>query len=77
MCCGQFKNDLYKQNLVNESLVRMSSYVNDSIDVKKFSKKSAVLRLRTALQREARKTKFLQELVISHGKFDDRKAAIS
>lgn len=35
MCCGQFKNDLFKQNLVNKSLISLSAFVNNKIDNEK------------------------------------------
>lgn len=35
MCCGQFKDDLFKQCLVDQSLIRLSNFVNTSIDVQK------------------------------------------
>lgn len=42
MCCGQFKNELFKQNLVNESLIKLSGFVNNKLDVEKVSKKQTV-----------------------------------
>ena len=38
MCCGQFKNELYKQNLVNEALIDLQVFVNDQLLVKKNTK---------------------------------------
>ena len=35
MCCGQFKDDLFKQCLVDNSLIRLSNFVNEQIDVHK------------------------------------------
>lgn len=32
MCCGQFKNDFYKQVLVNRALVEISGRVNNQLD---------------------------------------------
>lgn len=37
MCCGQFKNELFKQNLVDKALIRLSNFVEDSLEVKKES----------------------------------------
>ena len=34
MCCGQFKNDLFKQNLVNKTFVKMQIQVSDLLDGK-------------------------------------------
>jgi len=33
MCCGQFKNDLFKQNLINESFLTLSKEVNSELSL--------------------------------------------
>ena len=71
MCCGQFKNELFKQNLVNESLIKLSGFVNNKLDVEKVSKKQTVALMHQQLHREAIKIKMIQSLVIDHSKFDD------
>jgi len=38
MACGQFKNDLFKQNLMNEELINIQKFVNEKLE-KKHSKK--------------------------------------
>lgn len=71
MCCGQFKNELFKQNLVNESLINLSGFVNHKLDVEKVSKKHTVAQMHSQLHREELKIKILQQLVIDHAQFDD------
>jgi hypothetical protein len=71
MSCGQFKNDLFKQHLVNESLVKLSSYVNKQFEDKEASKDLVKGRMHTELKKEEIRIKLMQQLVIAHGRYDD------
>ena len=59
MCCGQFKNELFKHNLVNESLIKLSGFVNNKLDVEKVSKKQTVALMHQQLHREEIKIKMV------------------
>ena len=71
MCCGGFKNDLVRQNLVNESLKKLSAFVNNKLDNEKCSKKLTVALMHDELAKHALRIKMTQQLLIAHSKFDD------
>jgi hypothetical protein len=71
MCCGGFKNDLLRQNLVNESLEQVSALVKSKLDKERFSKALSLKLLKTELDRAALKIKLSQQLLIAHSKYDD------
>ena len=71
MCCGSFKNDLLKQNLVNESLIKLSAFVNHKLDVEKCSKTLTKKLMHEELAKHALRIKMTQQLLIAHAKFDD------
>lgn len=57
MCCGGFKNDLLRQNLVNESLIKLSAFVNNKLDNEKCSKKLTVALMHEELAKHALRIK--------------------
>ena len=69
MCCGQFKNDFFKQNLVNKQLVTVFDHIHS--EYKMHSKKESEFRMFKKLKQEEIRIKMLQQLVITHGHFDD------
>jgi hypothetical protein len=71
MCCGGFKNDLVRQNLVNESLKKVSAFVNNKLDNEKCSKKLTVELMHEELAKHALRIKMTQHLLIAHAKCDD------
>lgn len=71
MCCGGFKNDLLRQNLVNESLIKLSAFVNNKLDNEKCSKKLTVQLMHEELAKHALRIKMTQQLLIAHSKYDD------
>ena len=71
MCCGQFKNDIFKQNLVNQACINLSDYVNKILKNKDVSKKLAKKRMHEELKKHEIRIKMLQQLIIAHGRFDD------
>ena len=72
MCCGQFKNELFKQNLVNESFVKLSSYVNKQFTDKDMTKSRVKILMHEQIKKEEIKIKLMQQLVIAHARWDDR-----
>ena len=60
MCCGQFKNDIFKQNLVNEACINLSDYVNKILKNKDVSKKLAKKRMHEELKKHEIRIKMLQ-----------------
>lgn len=71
MCCGGFKNDLLRQNLVNQSLVKLSAFVNNKLDNEKCSKRLTVELMHKELYKSALRIKMTQQLLIAHSKNDD------
>lgn len=76
MCCGQFKNELFKQCLVDKALIRLSDFVEQKMEIEKESLKKTVELMHDMLKREEIKIKMMQQLVISHARFDDRKTRV-
>lgn len=60
MCCGQFKDDLFKQCLVDKSLIRLSNFVNEAIDVLKKPVDLVVKEMHLELEKEEFKIKMTQ-----------------
>lgn len=73
MCCGQFKNELFKQNLVDQALINLSAFVEDLMENKKESKAETIDKMHQWLRREEVRMKMKQQLVIGHSRFDDRR----
>lgn len=59
MCCGQFKNELYKQNLVDQALINLSAYVEDQMEKKKESKKKSITLMDKRLREEEVRIKMM------------------
>lgn len=76
MCCGQFKQELYKQILVDKALVKLSSFVEQTMEVEKMSKTKTVKLMHQELKRHEVRIKMMQQLVIGHAVYDDRKQAL-
>lgn len=70
MCCGLFKNDLFQQNLANESLIEITKFVLDELDNKKNSKNGTELLCKTLVPLQVMKIQMKQELIISHSDYD-------
>lgn len=60
MCCGQFKNDFFKQVLVNRSLVNISGKVNSKLDNDGASKEYTKMFMHKELKREEIRIKLMQ-----------------
>lgn len=60
MCCGQFKNDFFKQVLVNRSLVNISGKVNAKLDNDGASKDYTKMFMHKELKREEIRIKLMQ-----------------
>ena len=71
MACGQFKNDLFKQNLMNEELINIQKFVN--VKLNKHSKKGTEELCQLELQKAQVKIKIIQEIVIGHSFYDIEK----
>ena len=71
MCCGQFKNDLFRQNLVNEACINLSDYINKKLKSKDVSKNLAKKYMHAQLKMHEIKIKLKQQLIIAHARFDD------
>lgn len=69
MCCGQFKNDFFKQNLVNRRLESVFEFVKSTL--KENSKQETEKQMALRLHQEEIRIKMIQQLVITHGRFDD------
>jgi hypothetical protein len=72
MCCGRYKNDLFKQNLVNEQLIKTQSLVQVAISGS--SKKGTETFMLKELKKGEVKMKIMQELVIEHAHYDETDA---
>ena len=73
MCCGMFKNDIYKQNLFNNACIKVSNYVLKKLEDKRVSKDLAKTKMHKKLKEEEIKIKMLQQLVLTHSHLDDKK----
>ena len=51
---------------MNQSLIRISNFINTKIDIEKFSKTRTVELMNQQLHIEETRTKMLQQLVIAH-----------
>jgi hypothetical protein len=71
MCCGQFKDELYKQCLVDASLIRLSNFVNHAIDVEHKPVDTVIAEMHRELEKEEFRIKLAQQLVIAHAKYDN------
>ena len=73
MCCGRFKNFLYKQNLINESCIKVSTFVQQTLESGLASEDTAKKYMHAELHREELKIKMFQHLILNHTQYDDRK----
>ena len=60
LCCGQFKNDIFKQNLVNQSCIKLSNFVITKLEDKNVSKTIAKVLMHDELKKEEIRIKLLQ-----------------
>ena len=77
MCCGQFKNELFKQDMVNKSFFHLSTEVNALYrdKVKAYSKEMCEDKMHEIIKQEEIKIKLMQQLIIAHARFDDCRLA--
>ena len=60
MCCGQFKNDIFKQNLVNQACIDLSNFVIKKLEDKNVSKTIAKKLMHDELKKGEIRIKLLQ-----------------
>ena len=71
MCCGQFKNEIFKQNLVNDACVELSASVNSSLKDDTVSMPKAKEQMHEELGKHEIRIKIKQELIINHARHDE------
>jgi hypothetical protein len=72
MCCGQYKNELYKQTLLDKALVDLSNFVDHKLEVEKLSLNLTLELMHQELRKAELRIKLLQQLVIAHARYDDK-----
>ena len=60
MCCGQFKNDIFKQDLVNRSCIDLSNFIIKKLNDKNVSKSIAKKLMHEELKKAEIRIKLLQ-----------------
>ena len=60
MCCGQFKNELFKQNLIDKALINLSAFVEETLEVKKEGKEHTIQLMHKRLKEEEVRIKMMQ-----------------
>jgi len=72
MCCGQYTNDLYRQNLVNEGLIDLQKFVLHQLDEVKNSQAGTEAEVKKRMPKDIIKLKIKQELILGHTKYDTK-----
>ena len=72
MCCGQYTNDLYRQNLVNEGLIDLQKFVLHQLDEVKNSQAGTEAEVKKRMPKDIIKLKIKQELILGHAKYDTK-----